>query len=124
MLCEGAGFRPRQFEFNPHVSSASPDDSATLVFGTIHGEVVVARLPSDGDAQGRGGAGGGGRRDDTPAEAAGAGVAGVGPRRHPDIMASFLDKPRLGKDTHDSILGCVRLVGRLCVLMVHDRSSC
>lgn len=101
MLCEGAGFRPRQFEFNPHVSSADPEDEATLVFGTIKGEVVVARLP--------GGAEQGEEGDEAPGGAAGGGGMGVGPRRHPDVVASFLDKPHfLGKDSHDSILGWVR----------------
>ena len=111
VLCEGAGFRPRQFEFNPHVSSADPEDEATLVFGTIKGEVVVARLPGGAEQEEEG--------DETPGAAGGGGGTGVGPRRHPDVVASFLDKPHfLGKDSHDSILGCVRcgvfLRGALC----------
>jgi hypothetical protein len=117
VVCEGAGFRPRQFEFNPHVTE-DPQDSATLVFGTIKGEVVVARVPEpDSAAHGEWKAGG--RRDDTPAAGAaggggGGGGRGVGPRRHSDVVASFLEKPNfLGKHKHDSILGCVRGAGEM-----------
>ncbi|KAM3569891.1 hypothetical protein VYU27_008025 [Nannochloropsis oceanica] len=39
VVCEGEGYRPRQFEYSPLVPGR-------LVFGTIHGEVVVCDLPS------------------------------------------------------------------------------
>lgn len=91
MVCEGASFRPRQFEFNPH-------DDGTLVFGTTHGEVVVARVPEPGK-----------KDDDGAAESL---QGGRRPQRqHPDVAAAFLEKPFfLGKDRHDSILGYVRVL--------------
>ncbi len=39
VVCEGEGYRPRQFEYSPLVPGR-------LVFGTINGEVVVCDLPS------------------------------------------------------------------------------
>jgi len=84
-VCEGAGFRPRQFEYNPH---CDPHDPATLVFGTIKGEVVVARVPGEEKRKGQG------EGDE---------------QQHPlGVVASFVNKPFfLGKNKHDSILGCV-----------------
>jgi hypothetical protein len=35
VLCEGAGYRPRQFEYHPSLEGL-------MLFGTIRGEVVLA----------------------------------------------------------------------------------
>jgi hypothetical protein len=110
VVCEGEGYRPRQFEYSPHVAGR-------LVFGTTRGEVVVCELPSassssssksttDSDKNDNGNGGGGreGMDEEVQQEQEDAKEEGT------EILRRFEGKTpgtRLAKDRNDSILGYV-----------------